>query len=141
VSSCALQTDALSGTLAELDNATLQNLEDLKALGRKLLNDPVSERNFLTGKITPIPNAGSNRDALHRYCMYKGLGFTIQQHPFSSILYLSSGFRVSFKQLYIPQAAVRQVQGSGFRLQQQPCTSIYLCFLQISFNQTDFLFS
>jgi hypothetical protein len=70
VSSCALQTDALSGTLAELDNATLQNLEDLKALGRKLLNDPVSERNFLTGKITPIPNAGSNRDALHRFARW-----------------------------------------------------------------------
>jgi len=109
VSSCALQTDALSGTLTQLDNATPKNLEDLQAFGEKLLNCRVSDRNFLTGKITPIPGAGTNRDALHRYCMYKGLGFTIQQHPFSSILYLSSGFRVSFKPLYIPQAAVRQV--------------------------------
>jgi hypothetical protein len=109
VSSCALQTDALSGTLAELDSATPQNLAKLKALGLSLLNDPVSERNSLTGKITPIRKAGTNRDALHRYSKYKGLGFTIQQHPFSSILYLSSGFRVNFKQIYIPQAAVRQV--------------------------------
>jgi hypothetical protein len=99
----------LSGTVAELDNATPQNLKNLKKLGLSLLNDPVSDRNVLTGKITPIPNAETNRDALHRYCMYKGLGFTIQQHPFSSILYLSWGLTVSFKQLYIPQAAVRQV--------------------------------
>jgi patatin-like phospholipase/acyl hydrolase len=65
-----IQTDALSGTLAELDNATPQNLARLKALGLSLLNAPVSERNFLTGKITPIPNAGTNRDALHRFARW-----------------------------------------------------------------------
>ncbi|CAK9272549.1 unnamed protein product [Sphagnum jensenii] len=62
-----IQTADLCGTLAELDNATPQNLKDLKTLGCKLLDEPVSERNFLTGKITPIPNAGCNRDALHRF--------------------------------------------------------------------------
>ncbi|KAH9566754.1 hypothetical protein CY35_04G145400 [Sphagnum magellanicum] len=65
-----IQTDALSGTLAELDNATPQNLANLKALGLSLLDDPVSDRNFLTGKITPIPNAGTNRDALHRFARW-----------------------------------------------------------------------
>ncbi|KAH8965874.1 hypothetical protein BDL97_04G139300 [Sphagnum fallax] len=65
-----IQTDALSGTLAELDNATPQNLASLEALGLKLLEDPVSDRNFLTGKITPIPDAGTNRNALHRFARW-----------------------------------------------------------------------
>jgi patatin-like phospholipase/acyl hydrolase len=65
-----IQTDALSGTLAELDNATPQNLAKLQALADSLLDARVSERNFLTGKITPIPKAGSNRDALHRFARW-----------------------------------------------------------------------
>ncbi|CAK9875530.1 unnamed protein product [Sphagnum jensenii] len=68
-----IQTYALSGTLAELDNATAQNLKDLKTLGCKLLDELVSERDPDTGKIIRNPNV-TNRDALHRYCMYKGLG-------------------------------------------------------------------
>jgi patatin-like phospholipase/acyl hydrolase len=65
-----IQTDALSGTLTQLDNATPKNLEDLQAFGEKLLNCRVSDRNFLTGKITPIPGAGTNRDALHRFARW-----------------------------------------------------------------------
>jgi hypothetical protein len=42
-------------------------MSKLMALGHKTLHDPVSDSNFITGKLTAIPQAGSNRDVLHRY--------------------------------------------------------------------------
>jgi hypothetical protein len=46
-----------------LDDSTPENMP----LDIKTLHDPVSDSNFITGKLTAIPQAGSNRDALHRY--------------------------------------------------------------------------
>jgi len=60
------QTD-LSGTLMSLDDSTPENMSKLMALGHKTLHDPVSDSNFIAGKLAAIPQAGSNRDALHRY--------------------------------------------------------------------------
>ncbi len=57
----------LSGTLTSLDDSTPENMSKLMALGHKILHDPVSDSNFITGKLAAIPQAGSNRDALHRY--------------------------------------------------------------------------
>ncbi len=56
------QTDLL-GTLVSLDDSTLENMSKLMALRHKTLHDPVSDNNFITGKLAAIPQAGSNRDA------------------------------------------------------------------------------
>jgi hypothetical protein len=57
----------LSGTLTSLDDSTPENMSKLMALGHKTLHDPVLECNFITGKLVAIPEAGSNRNACHRY--------------------------------------------------------------------------
>jgi hypothetical protein len=41
-------------------------MQKLITVAKQLLDDPVSDRNFVTGKLTAIPNAGTNRDALDR---------------------------------------------------------------------------
>jgi hypothetical protein len=42
-------------------------LQKLITVAKQILDDPVSDRNFVTGKLTAIPNAGTNRDALDRF--------------------------------------------------------------------------
>ncbi|CAK9225186.1 unnamed protein product [Sphagnum jensenii] len=61
------QTNNLSGTLTSLDDSTPENMSKLMALGHKTLHDPVLECNFITGKLTVIPQAGSNLDTHHRF--------------------------------------------------------------------------
>ncbi|KAH9566765.1 hypothetical protein CY35_04G146000 [Sphagnum magellanicum] len=60
-------TNNLSGTLTSLDDSTPENMSELMALGHKTLHDPVSDSNFITGKLTAIPQAGNNWDVLHRF--------------------------------------------------------------------------
>ena len=62
-----LQDDTLTGTATSSDAATKENLENLVNIGKALLKKPVSRVNFDTGIYQPIPNAGTNEDALIRY--------------------------------------------------------------------------
>lgn len=62
-----LQDDTLSGTLASVDVSTTKNLENLVKVGEELLKKPVSGVNIETGLNEPIPNGGTNEDALKRY--------------------------------------------------------------------------
>ncbi|CAK9875539.1 unnamed protein product [Sphagnum jensenii] len=62
-----IQTDNLSGSVSSLDNSAPENLQKLITVAKQILDDPVSDRNFVTGKLTAIPNAGTNRDALDRF--------------------------------------------------------------------------
>ncbi|GMH25233.1 hypothetical protein Nepgr_027076 [Nepenthes gracilis] len=62
-----IQDDTLTGTAASLDAATRKNLGDLVKIGEALLKKPVSRLNPETGDYQPIPNAGTNEEALKRF--------------------------------------------------------------------------
>ncbi|GMI91179.1 PHOSPHOLIPASE A 2A, PATATIN-LIKE PROTEIN 2, phospholipase A 2A [Hibiscus trionum] len=60
-----IQDDTLSGTVASVDIATKENLEELVKVGENLLKKPVSRVNLETGKFEPI-NEGTNEETLVR---------------------------------------------------------------------------
>ncbi|TYG69326.1 hypothetical protein ES288_D05G222400v1 [Gossypium darwinii] len=61
-----IQDDTLSGTVASVDIATKENLENLVKVGGSLLKKPVSKVNLENGKFEPC-NQGTNEEALVRY--------------------------------------------------------------------------
>ncbi len=62
-----VQTDSVAGQVASVDDSSAANLLKLVATAKQVLDQPVSERNFQTGKLASISNGGNNRDALFRY--------------------------------------------------------------------------
>jgi hypothetical protein len=62
-----VQTDSVAGQVASVDDSSATNLWKLVATAKQVLDQPVSERNFQTGKLGSISNGGNNRDALYRY--------------------------------------------------------------------------
>lgn len=56
----------MTGTLASLDGATKENLNNLVEVGERLLQKPVSRMNLETGQYEPIKNGGRNEEALAR---------------------------------------------------------------------------
>ena len=61
-----LQDDTLTGTLASVDIATKENLENLVEVGKKLLKKPVSRVNLETGVYEPVDKM-TNEEALVKY--------------------------------------------------------------------------
>ncbi|KAL4332251.1 hypothetical protein GQ457_07G025650 [Hibiscus cannabinus] len=61
-----IQDDTLCGTVASVDIATKENLEDLVKVGENLLKKPVSRVNLETGKFEPS-NEGTNEETLVRF--------------------------------------------------------------------------
>ncbi|KAF8032332.1 hypothetical protein BT93_D1294 [Corymbia citriodora subsp. variegata] len=62
-----INDDTLKGTLSSVDTSTKENLEGLVKVGENLLKKPVSRVNLGTGHYEPIPNAGTNEEALKRF--------------------------------------------------------------------------
>lgn len=62
-----IQTDNLNGPLASVDDSSESNLWKLMATAKHLLDEPVTVRNFQTGKLHSIPCGGTNREALYRF--------------------------------------------------------------------------
>uniref|UniRef100_A0A803KSE1 Patatin n=1 Tax=Chenopodium quinoa TaxID=63459 RepID=A0A803KSE1_CHEQI len=62
-----IQDDTLTGLATKADAATKKNLENLVKIGKALLKKPVSRINFDTGIYQPIPNGGTNEEALIRF--------------------------------------------------------------------------
>lgn len=60
-----VQTDSLKGN-ASIDDSSPANLDELVQTARDLLDEPVAERDFNTGKLIPVPNGETNREALTR---------------------------------------------------------------------------
>ncbi len=61
----------LSGTFMSLDGSTPKTMSKLMALGNKTLHDPVSNNNFITGKLVAILQVGSNWDISQvPHCIY-----------------------------------------------------------------------
>jgi hypothetical protein len=65
-----LQDDTLRGNLSSADVSTTKNLEDLVKVGEDLLKKPVARINLDTGLYEPIPNGGTNEEALERFNTY-----------------------------------------------------------------------
>ncbi|KAJ6709801.1 XYLOSE ISOMERASE [Salix koriyanagi] len=61
-----LQDDSLTGTLASVDIATKENLENLVEVGKNLLKKPVSRVNLETGVYEPIDKM-TNEEALVKF--------------------------------------------------------------------------
>jgi hypothetical protein len=61
-----MQDDTLTGTLASVDIATKENLENLVKVGEGLLKKPVSRVNLDTGVFEPA-NKLTNEEALIKY--------------------------------------------------------------------------
>ncbi|KAI7735255.1 hypothetical protein M8C21_030829 [Ambrosia artemisiifolia] len=62
-----IQDDDLTGDLASVDVATKENLDGLVEVGKALLDKPVSRVNTDTGVVEPVPDGGTNREALKRF--------------------------------------------------------------------------
>ncbi|KAK4435756.1 Patatin-like protein 3 [Sesamum alatum] len=62
-----IQDDSLTGVNTSVDVTTKQNLSDLVKIGENLLKGPVSRVNLQTGNSEPIPNGGTNQDALTKF--------------------------------------------------------------------------
>ncbi|XVE94856.1 hypothetical protein REPUB_Repub02eG0045800 [Reevesia pubescens] len=61
-----IQDDTLCGTVASVDIATKENLENLVKVGEELLKKPVSRVNLEDGKFEPV-GEGTNEEALIRF--------------------------------------------------------------------------
>nr|GME20858.1 patatin-like protein 2 [Ipomoea batatas] len=61
-----IQEDNLQGSTASVDVSTKENLDALDKVGKTLLTKTVTKMNLLTGKNEPVPEAGTNQDALKR---------------------------------------------------------------------------
>ncbi len=64
---CCMQTDHMTGHMTAIDDSTPTNLYRLINTAKHLLDEPVTERNFETGRLSSVPNSGTNREALYRY--------------------------------------------------------------------------
>ncbi|KAI3947675.1 hypothetical protein MKX01_034340 [Papaver californicum] len=62
-----IQEDTLTGTLASIDAATKENMNNLVKAGDALLKKPVSRMNLQTGRAEPVENGGTNEEALKSF--------------------------------------------------------------------------
>ncbi|GER36584.1 patatin-like protein [Striga asiatica] len=62
-----IQDDSLTGPNSSVDDTTKQNLSDLVKIGENLLKAPVSRINLQTGNTEPVPNGGTNEEALKKF--------------------------------------------------------------------------
>ncbi|KAL8536966.1 hypothetical protein ACS0TY_012235 [Phlomoides rotata] len=62
-----IQDDTLTDTSSSLDVTTKEIMDNLVRIGGDLLKAPVSRINLQTGNFEPIPNGGTNQDALIKF--------------------------------------------------------------------------
>ncbi|CAN6199832.1 unnamed protein product [Urochloa humidicola] len=62
-----IQDDSLNGPAATVDVATKENMEELVRIGERMLAKTVSRVDMETGKPVPVPEEGTNADALTRF--------------------------------------------------------------------------
>ncbi|KAH9536221.1 hypothetical protein CY35_17G097100 [Sphagnum magellanicum] len=68
-----IQTDHMTGHMTAIDDSTPTNLYRLINTAKHLLDEPVTERNFETGRLSSVPNSGTNREALYRFAEWLSL--------------------------------------------------------------------
>jgi hypothetical protein len=79
-----IQTDALKGRSASLDDSSPKNLARLVKTAKDLLDEPVATRNFDTGALVPVPNGETNREALFRFADWLSEERKARQHHTSA---------------------------------------------------------
>ncbi|KAH6783679.1 hypothetical protein C2S52_008638 [Perilla frutescens var. hirtella] len=62
-----IQDETLKGAASSIDITTKENLAELVKIGQDLLRSPASRVNLQTGNSEPIPNGGTNQDALIKF--------------------------------------------------------------------------
>ncbi|KAG4987818.1 hypothetical protein JHK85_030801 [Glycine max] len=62
-----IQDNTLKGDLASVDVATKENLDNLVKVGQQLLKNTVTRVNLDTGLYEPVPDKGTNVEALKRF--------------------------------------------------------------------------
>ncbi|GMN30008.1 hypothetical protein TIFTF001_002657 [Ficus carica] len=67
-----IDDDTLKGDLASVDIATNENLNNLVKKGKELLNKPLTRINLATGIYEPVPNGGTNAEALKSFALQYG---------------------------------------------------------------------
>eukprot|EP00253_Pinus_taeda_P011516 PITA_11516 len=76
----------LSGDASSTDLSTEKNLHDLVHIGKELLDRPVSRVNIENGVFEPVPDEGTNRDALTRFARALSDERKLRRYPRNSIL-------------------------------------------------------
>lgn len=61
------QDNTLTGTLATVDVATKENLDNLEKFGEALLKKPVSRVNVDNGQLEPLEHGATNMEELKAY--------------------------------------------------------------------------
>ncbi|KAL1552521.1 patatin-like protein 1 [Salvia divinorum] len=61
--------ETLTGTASSIDVTTQANMDELVRIGENLLNKPASRVNLQTGRSEPIPNGGTNQEALIKFAI------------------------------------------------------------------------
>jgi patatin-like phospholipase/acyl hydrolase len=61
-----IQTDRLTRSFASIDTCGHEHLSQVTALGMQLLDEPVMQHDFKTGKLVPVADGVTNREALYR---------------------------------------------------------------------------
>jgi len=64
------QDNTLKGDLASVDVATKENLDNLVRVGEELLKKTVTRVNLDTGHYDPLPDQGTNAEALKRFILF-----------------------------------------------------------------------
>ncbi|CAM6069331.1 unnamed protein product [Sphagnum tenellum] len=65
-----IQTDRLTGSFASIDTCGHEHLSQVTDLGMQLLDEPVMQRDFKTGKLVPVADGITNREALYRFARW-----------------------------------------------------------------------
>ncbi|CAK9197842.1 unnamed protein product [Sphagnum troendelagicum] len=63
-------TDRLTGSFASIDTCGHEHLSQVTDLGMQLLDEPVMQRDFKTGKLVPVADGVINREALYRFARW-----------------------------------------------------------------------
>ncbi|KAF8394045.1 hypothetical protein HHK36_020247 [Tetracentron sinense] len=64
-----IQDDTLPSSMSGMDDASLDNMANLKDFAEELLKKPVSRLNLDTGAFEPVPDEGTYEDALKRFAI------------------------------------------------------------------------
>ncbi|KAJ9562264.1 hypothetical protein OSB04_007424 [Centaurea solstitialis] len=62
-----IQEENLTGEAAQMDISTIENMEELEEIGKRLLNKQVSRLDLETGLFDPVEGEGTNAEALTRF--------------------------------------------------------------------------
>lgn len=76
-----MQSENLKGRVSGVDETSQASLYRLINFAKHLLDEPVTERDFQTGRLKTVQNAGTNREALYRYAALQTIEGSVNYWP------------------------------------------------------------